>query len=66
MFNIAYHSNGAFNITELYNLPVYLRQFYARKLVEVKNKEAESAKSASKQSPKRISKPPSSVRSRLK
>jgi hypothetical protein len=39
IFNLAYHSQGGFSQTELYNLPVYLKRFYAKKLVEQKEKE---------------------------
>lgn len=41
---MAYHSNGAFNIEQLYNMPVYLRNFYIKELEEVKKKEAEEMK----------------------
>lgn len=43
---MAYHSNGAFNYEQLYHMPVYLRNFNMKQLEEVKNKEAESLKSA--------------------
>ena len=43
LFNIAYYGNG-FSHNELYNMPVPLRKFYGRKLVEAKKKEADSYK----------------------
>jgi hypothetical protein len=46
IFNLCYHSQGAFNQSIAYNLPIYLRRFYARKLVELKNKENDEIKSA--------------------
>ena len=49
LFNIAYYGNG-FNHNELYNMPVPLRRFYAQKLVEAKEKEAEEIKKVSKKS----------------
>ena len=56
LFNIAYYGNG-FNHNELYNMPVPLRRFYAQKLVDAKNKEAEQIKEASKQNDSKISRP---------
>ena len=43
LFNIAYYGNG-FNHNELYNMPIPLRRFYAQKLIDAKNKEAEQIK----------------------
>jgi hypothetical protein len=55
---LAYYSEGAFNQDIVYNLPVYLRTFYLRKLIEVKEKEqAQIEKSSDKSSPK-IARPP--------
>lgn len=44
LFSIAYHSNGAFTVEQLYNMPIYLRIFYSKQLHELKNMEAESYK----------------------
>ena len=38
LFNIAYYGNG-FNHSELYNMPLPLRRFYAEKLVKAKETE---------------------------
>ena len=38
LFNIAYYGNG-FNHSELYNMPLPLRSFYAEKLVKAKETE---------------------------
>jgi hypothetical protein len=46
-----YHGKMGFTHTELYNLPIYLRSFYYKKLVEVRkqeNEEHEKAMSKSK------------------
>ena len=43
LFNIAYYGNG-FNHDELYNMPVFLRKFYAQKLLDAKKKESELIK----------------------
>ena len=45
LFNIAYYGNG-FNHDELYNMPVFLRKFYAQKLIDAKKKESELIKEA--------------------
>ena len=47
LFNIAYYGNG-FNHNELYNMPVPLRRFYGRKLVDAKNREKQAYEKASK------------------
>jgi hypothetical protein len=56
LFNIAYYGNG-FNHNELYNMPVPLRRFYAEKLVEAKNKEAEQIKKATQKDTSKIQQP---------
>ena len=56
LFNIAYYGNG-FNHNDLYNMPVPLRRFYAEKLVEAKNKEAEQIKKASQSNQNQIQRP---------
>ena len=38
LFNIAYYGNG-FNHSELYNMPLPLRRFYAEKLIKAKETE---------------------------
>ena len=32
IFDLTYHSKGAFSYTEVYNMPVYMRSYYIRKL----------------------------------
>ena len=32
IFDLIFHSNGAFSYNEVYNMPVYLRIFYIRRL----------------------------------
>jgi hypothetical protein len=39
--------NG-FSITELYSMPTHLRNFYYKKLVDVKKKESDAYKNANK------------------
>ncbi len=56
LFNIAYYGNG-FNHNELYNMPVPLRRFYGHKLIEAKNKEAESYKKSTQDSTQEIARP---------
>jgi len=41
LFDLMYYGNMGFNFTELYNMPVFLRNYYYRKLVDVKQKEKE-------------------------
>lgn len=42
--------NG-FSVTELYSMPTHLRNFYYKKLVDVKKKEAEEYKKVNKPQP---------------
>lgn len=53
---MCYFSNGALNVDIAYNLPIYLRNFYYRSLVELKEKEAKSYEESSKKSPKNTGK----------
>ena len=56
LFNIAYYGNG-FNHNDLYNMPVPLRRFYAEKLVEAKQKEADQIKKSSQTNQNQIQRP---------
>jgi hypothetical protein len=58
---LSYYSQGAFTQEIVYNLPIHLRIFYSRKLIETKTKEAEeinNAKNGKSHSPKAIAKGP--------
>jgi hypothetical protein len=44
LFAMAYHSNGAFNFEQVYNMPIYLRSFHLKQLEEAKRREAEQVK----------------------
>ena len=44
IFDIVYHGNG-FNWSDVYNMPIWLRRFYYKKLAEKLKKEQEAAKS---------------------
>jgi hypothetical protein len=55
-----YYGHGGFTFGDLYTMPVYLRNFYYRKMVDVKEKEKEAAEQANKQpapSSKKIHRP---------
>jgi len=56
LFNIAYYGNG-FNHNDLYNMPVPLRRFYAQKLIEAKQKEAQAIKKSSQTDSNQIQRP---------
>ena len=56
MFNLGNYGNG-FTHSEVYSMPVYLRKFYIKQLVDVKKKENEAvSKSNSKNTDPRIRK----------
>lgn len=41
---MVYHGGGGFILSEVYCLPVYLRKFYLKELVDSKKRENESTK----------------------
>tara|TARA_Y100000004_G_C8839294_1_gene379760 strand:+ start:646 stop:834 length:189 start_codon:yes stop_codon:yes gene_type:complete len=47
---MVYYGNGGFTFNDLYTMPIYLRNFYAKKMTEAKQAEAEQYKKANKQS----------------
>jgi|694.fasta_scaffold92601_2 hypothetical protein len=47
---MCYYGNGAFSPTVVYGLPIHLRNFYYRKLIEVKTKENDAAKKSNSHS----------------
>jgi|TARA_Y100001938_G_C7783333_1_gene278992 hypothetical protein len=38
IFSLVYHGNG-FNFSDVYEMPVYLRNFYIKKLIDTKKEE---------------------------
>jgi len=57
IFSLAYHSQGAFTQDIVYKLPVFLRIFYLKKLIETKEKEKEAMDKGSRSSNKPTTKP---------
>lgn len=41
IFHLVYNSNGGFTHDEVYSMPVYLRCFYLRMLIDQKQKESD-------------------------
>lgn len=58
---MVYYGNGGFNFHDLYTMPVYLRNFYYKKLIDIKNKEKEAQEQAKnpkqEKLPKNIARP---------
>jgi hypothetical protein len=48
IFTLVYFSKGGFGHNEVYNMPVYLRNFYLKQLYDTKKQEAEATQSATK------------------
>lgn len=48
MLMVSHYSKGAFSVMDLYHMPVYLRNFYVREFGNLKQKEADQIKRASK------------------
>jgi hypothetical protein len=40
MLTVAHYSKGAFSVLDLYQMPVYLRNFYIKEFGELKKKES--------------------------
>lgn len=45
IFGLLYYGNGGFSFETLYEMPVYLRNFYIRQFEDVKKKEMDMMKS---------------------
>ena len=48
MLVTSHYSKGAFSVMDLYQMPVYLRNFYLKEFGELKRKESDEIKRASK------------------
>ena len=48
MLMVSHYSKGAFSVMELYHMPVYLRNFYMREFIKLKQQEAQEMEKASK------------------
>ena len=48
MLITSHYSKGAFSVMELYQMPVYLRNFYMKEFGDLKKKESDEIKKASK------------------
>jgi hypothetical protein len=57
IFSLCYYGQGGFTQSEVYDLPVYLRKFYLKKLIEAKQKEADEYKKSSSTSGSSIARP---------
>tara|TARA_Y100000356_G_scaffold121846_1_gene115507 strand:- start:25 stop:204 length:180 start_codon:yes stop_codon:yes gene_type:complete len=55
-----YYGKG-FTHSDVYNMPIYLRNFYYQELIDTKKKESKEAKKAQQKS-KSISRPPTNPR----
>ena len=55
IFELCYYGNG-FIQSDVYRMPVHLRNFYYKQLLDTKKKENESAKAIKQNSPKSPSK----------
>ena len=57
IFSLCYHGKGGFNYTEVYNMPVYLRQFYIKKAQQFYDSEKAQYEKANKKHSSGISRP---------
>lgn len=49
IMTIAHYSKGAFSVMDLYQMPVYLRNFYIKEFGKLKEEESKQLKKASRQ-----------------
>jgi hypothetical protein len=57
IFNLLYYSNGSFTFRDIHDLPIYLRKFYLKRLIQEKETEKKLVEEQSKKSKKSISRP---------
>lgn len=58
IFNLVYHSNGGFSHDEAYSMPVFLRYFNLKMLLNQKQKEKEAAENKPENTPPPVKGPP--------
>jgi len=52
IFDLAYSSEGSISITESYELPIYLRRFYLKKIIDIHERERQNLEKSQKQTSK--------------
>jgi len=57
IFNLLYYSNGSFTFDDAYNLPINLRRYYLKRLIQEKETEKKLAEEQAQKSKRSISKP---------
>ena len=62
IFQIIFYAKGGFTFSEIYDLPVYLRQFYYQELLDTRKKENQEAKKAQRKNKPQVSRPPTNPR----
>ena len=50
IFQLCYHSQGAFTHGDVYSMPIFLRNFYTQQLIAAKKREQEAMDKANKKS----------------
>ena len=59
IFTLIYHSHGGFNWADIYSMPIWLRKFYIKKLIETREAEKKAANpNAKENASKRLASPP--------
>ena len=56
IFDLVFYGNGGFNFNDLYEMPIYLRKFYFKKLQQALDKEKANSNSISNQNKRQIKK----------
>jgi hypothetical protein len=58
IFNLIYHSHGGFNWSDVYEMPIWLRKYYIKKLIETREIENTPPEKKSQQNTSKVAKPP--------
>tara|TARA_R100000995_G_scaffold77980_1_gene48347 strand:+ start:29 stop:274 length:246 start_codon:yes stop_codon:yes gene_type:complete len=61
IFQLMYYGEG-FTHSDVYSMPIYLRNFYYRQLADTRKKEADEMEKAQKRNNPKVSKPPMNPR----
>jgi hypothetical protein len=56
IFELVYYGRGGFNWTDIYNMPIWLRKFYYKKIEDAVQQEKKATESKTKSMP-RVAKP---------
>lgn len=57
IFTLIYHSHGGFNWSDVYSMPIWLRKYYIKQLIETKEAEKKAHEPKSAQKTPKVARP---------